>query len=335
MNLITKTNREKGFSLAELLLVVSMVILAGAIGFVATVNNVFNPAPPKASPPVSTVKPVPYINPDGPIYVAMGDSYSGWGADRYPGETKPDESVYDKATPCWRNIKTSAQVLLAHELGYGLIDVACGGSTTLSILSENFNGQQPMIKAVNSDTSLVTMTTGGNDTALMYLLGVCIQKIECPANGVIDGGVADKIKALPTNLKKIYKQITDIAQNVTIVHAGYPYIISAPGESRGTCSWLSAKEQKLFHTRLTGTNDAIKKTIAEFVAETGKDVRYADPLAADSPFMKRDDGQMRDGCSTNPKRYMLGTKDGESGGWHPNIYGQEHYAEIYKKALGK
>lgn len=332
----TKTNnREAGFSLVEFLLILTVAIVIGTIGWLASVNNIFNPKPQSSTPPVSTVKPTPTINPDGPIYVAMGDSYSGWGADRYPGDTTPDESVYDKTTPCWRNIKTSAQVIIAQDLGYALIDVACGGSVTGSIITDNFNGQPPMIKAVNSDTSLVTMTTGGNDTSLMYMLGVCIQKIECPRGGIIDGSVVGKIKALPTNLKKIYQQITDIAPQVTVIHAGYPYITAAPGEPKGTCSWLSTKEQQLFYDRLVGTNNAIKNTIAQFVADTGKDVRYADPLAADSPFMKRDGGQMGDGCSTSDKRYMLGTNDGDSGGWHPNIYGQQHYADIYKKALNQ
>jgi hypothetical protein len=291
-----------------------------------------SPTPsPTSTPPVGSI-------PAGSEYVAMGDSYSsGWGADRTPSNLTRDASVYD-TTKCKHNTKNGNQYLLARDMGLSLIDASCGGASTRHLLTvSQFSGVPPQINLVTSNTKLVTMTIGGNDTGLLYLLTICIKTSgTCNPNGTTSHDVDKATAALPTNLNLIYQQIADKAPDAKVRQAGYPLIVSAPGEPFGTCkSWLNASDQQLFHAKLTAVNNKIKETIEAFATRTGRDFKYVDPLATSSPFMQRDNGQMLDGCSTSLKRYMNGTNDGALtyGGWHPNIDGQKYYYQIYRSSL--
>lgn len=266
-------------------------------------------------------------------YVAMGDSYSaGGGADRTPEDPRIDISAYDTTTKCFRS-KHAAQYLVAQKLNLRLIDASCGGAITENLTKTNQETMPPQVTKLTPDTQLVTMTIGGNDTALLYALN-CMQTSDCSNNPLVTTLINLRIAGLPANLDAIYKEIASKAPTAKIRHAGYPHIIAAPGSSTGTCtSWLTSAEQKTFNDLLVGTNNKIKQTIEQFAVSTGKDAAYVDPLASDSPFMQRDEGRSLDGCSPSMKRYMNGPNDGTEGGWHPNIYGQQMYAELYEKSL--
>lgn len=266
-------------------------------------------------------------------YLALGDSYSaGGGADRTPENPRMDISAYDTSTKCFRS-KHAAQYIVAQKLNLQLTDASCGGAITENLTKTSQQTQPPQLTILTPDTQLVTMTIGGNDTALLFALN-CIQTSDCSNNPLMTTLINLRIAGLATNLEAIYKEIATKAPTAKIRHAGYPHIIAAPGNSAGTCaSWLSAAEQKAFDDLLVGTNNKIKQTIEQFAQSTGKDAAYVDPLANDSPFMKRDAGQSLDGCSPSLKRYMNGPNDGAEGSWHPNIYGQQMYAELYERSL--
>ena len=90
-----------------------------------------------------------------------------------------------------------------------------------------------------------------------------------------------------------------------------------------------------FADLITRTNAKIAAGVAAVAADTGKDYRYADPMASASPFMERlePDAQLGTGCSTSPQRWM-NNGDGQQGAWHPNIDGQARYAALYDQVLG-
>lgn len=318
------STQQKGFVGHLLVVVVVVIALIYAIGAIAYQNFLAKQAAVTANKQVTA---------KGDAYLAVGDSYSaGWGADRTPANLTIDKSSYDTSNKCLRN-KNSAQYIVARDLGFILTDATCGGAVTSTLLTDKQLDNPPQLDALSPDTKLVTMTIGGNDTALLYALN-CIQTSDCANNTVMTMLINLRIADLPTNLNKIYKQIIAKAPHAKIRHAGYPYIIPPPGESTGTCqAWLTNDEEKAFNDLLVSTNDKIKQTINTFATETGADAQYVDPLASDSPFMQRDSGQLLDGCSTSMKRYMNGPNDGTDGGWHPNIYGQQAYAAIYKKTL--
>lgn len=282
--------------------------------------------------PSTFVSPTPIAG--GASYVALGDSYSaGGGADRTPENLTMDRSVYDNSNKCARS-KNSAQYIIAKDLRYNLTDASCGGAVVEHLLDKEQEGNPPQITAIKNDTALVTMTIGGNDTALLYMAIVCIQWGDCTPDSWVAKSIDDKIAALPAGLEKVYKQIIQKAPNTAIRHAGYPYILPKDGDPQGVCTFMTTGEQKLFNEKLLKTNNAIKQTIQNFASKTGKDAMYIDPLAANSPFMTRDNsGASRDGCSTSKQRYMNGPNDGWEGIWHPNIYGQQDYAKLYELSL--
>lgn len=270
----------------------------------------------------------------GAAYLAMGDSYSaGGGADKIPKDPASDSSVYEHSVGECRRSKLAAQNIIANDLMLTLTDTTCSGAITSEILTESQKDMPPQLTKLSPSTALVTLTIGANDTALMYAV-TCIQTSDCENDPAMTTLVQPRLEGLRINLVRIYQKIYKIAPNAKIRPAGYPYVIAPPGESTGTCNdWLTATEQQAFHDLLVGTNNTIKQTVADFAANNKVDIVYIDPLAPSSPFMQRDEGKLLDGCSKSEKRYMNGTLDGPSGLWHPNIYGQQHYAELYEKSL--
>ena len=304
-----------------------------------------SPSPsPTPSPSTSpTPTPTPVTIPEGSEYVALGDSYSsGMGADRTPSNLTINQTVYDPATTSatngCRRTTTAGQVLLAADLKLKLTNAACAGATTANMLTTGQYGEPAQLNRLTADTKLVTMTIGGNDADIMWVVG-CIQQGDCTRNGWwINNYNLDRIEAniaaLPDKIKNVLRTASQKAPSATIRISGYPNILAAAGESKGTCAaWMVDKEQIMFDDYLTRTNNNIRSAAESIAAETGKDVKYVDPRSATSPFMQRDNGQMLDGCSTSTQRYMNGPNDGTEGGWHPNIYGQKMFADLYKSSL--
>jgi len=274
-------------------------------------------------------------------YVAMGDSYSaGGGANQNPG-VPIDWSIYD-GTDCGR-ASTAAQVLLAAERDWDLVNVACGGAAVQHILDESYLGEPPQIEAVTSDTDVVTFTIGGNDAALMWMLAVCVQQWDCvpenPWSNIFIQQMNQKINAVQGKVENVLRAILDRAPNAKIRPAGYPYILPPPGEPQGRCdAWLTNGEQQMFANAIINTNNKIKAAVNAVKAEyPSADIVYVDPLAAGSPFLQRGpEGLLGDGCSPidMPTRYMNGPEtDLWAGGWHPNMNGQQHYKALYAASL--
>ena len=120
--------------------------------------------------------------PAGSKYVNMGSSFAA-GPSIVPAADNP-------TTRCGRSANNYAhQIARRHNLK--LVDVSCGGSTTAHILGP-WNELPPQLDAVDADTMLVTMTTGGND--LGYLGG--LSAMSC-ANVAAKGGTTAKCNPIP------------------------------------------------------------------------------------------------------------------------------------------
>ena len=98
--------------------------------------------------------------PAGGKYVAMGSSFAA-GPGIAPAADNPGNR-------CRRSAQNYAHQL-ARRRNLSLVDVSCGGSTTEHLLGP-WNELAPELDAVDADTLLVTVTTGGND--LGYLGGL-------------------------------------------------------------------------------------------------------------------------------------------------------------------
>lgn len=314
--------------------------------FLDTVATESATAPETTTPSTSTSTTETTAPPaSGDEYVAMGDSYSsGEGADRTPAQPTRDASVY-AGNSCGRSIH-NAQRILAAEHGLDLVDAACGGATTANILTTGLHGEPAQITRLTAATKLVTMTIGGNDTALIYMLTQCVLANGNCTPGNTSGWLTapssfyaqtyTKINAVQAKLEAILRQVATRSPDARVVMAGYPYILAGPGEFGGRCvNVVTAAEQVSFADLITRTNAKIQAAVTAVAAETGKDYRYADPMAPTSPFMERLEpgAVLGDGCSLSPDRWM-NNGDGQQGAWHPNIDGQARYAELYDQALG-
>jgi hypothetical protein len=367
MNIHTH-KKEQGFAFFILIILMVVGIIGGIFGATA-IHTVTNPTPsptpsvspspstsPSTSPsPSSTPHPSPGGtvttggDPKGQLYVAMGDSYSsGGGSDRTPSNPNIDVSSYFTSTvygtnQCYRN-KNAAQYLLASALKYSLTDVSCGGANSTNVLSAGQFNEPAQGAYVNSDVQLVTMTMTGNDAGLMWLLQACIMNQlgyvhDCSGNDATYQSAAatmrNEIKNnIPTKINKILSSITSHSHVAKIRWAGYPYILPQPGRPIGTCSsFLSSTEQAAWAEFVLLEDNTIKQTVEAFAKTSSNDIKYVDPLAADSPFMQIDNGQSRDACSTSPNRAINGPTDNAAGGYHPNILGQQYYYQLYKASL--
>lgn len=94
----------------------------------------------------------------GPLrYVALGDSYSA-----ASGTVPPDPSA---PLECARSTVNYPHDI-AGRLGAQLTDVTCGAAETKDYFSSQYPGVAPQLTALRTDTQLVTMTIGGNDSGV-------------------------------------------------------------------------------------------------------------------------------------------------------------------------
>ncbi len=163
----------------------------------------------------------------GPRYVALGDSYSA-----ASGNVPPDPS----SPLCLRSTVNYPHVIAA-AVHAQLTDVTCGGAETKDFTSSQYPGVAPQLDAVQSDTQLITMTIGGNDS------GVFLDSIlECGAAGVSTAGQGhpcqdrygssfdDTIRTTTyPSLVKALKAVHTKAPHARVAILGYPWIVPTSG----------------------------------------------------------------------------------------------------------
>ena len=140
-------------------------------------------------------------------YVALGDSYSAASGVLPPDPEAPPE--------CLRSILNYPHVI-AGSTGAQLTDVTCGAAETKDFFESQYLGVAPQLDAVKSDTQLVTMTIGGNDS------NVFIETIlACGSLGVLSLGQGSPCK------DQYGSSFEDTIRNTT-----YPSLVRALGAVR-------------------------------------------------------------------------------------------------------
>ncbi len=269
----------------------------------------------------------------GPLYVALGDSYSaGVGADIDPTKAQPIANSFDPASGACQRAYKAYPNLIAPQYGAQLRNVACSGATTADIVGVGGNARAPQIDAVTADAQLVTITIGGNDIGFGSLMG-CIKNKECTGS---EPEAVATLNALNNDLWprliNVFTQIKQRAPNALILVGGYPQIYPNAGQSAGTCaSYLSQGE-------MDGWN-YIQSTMNRYIKETamtvGGNIRYVDTYAPNTIFTKKSIfGQTKDACSTWNQRIMNGYPTTSlSASLHPNLLGQQAYATLFKSYI--
>jgi hypothetical protein len=193
-------------------------------------------------------------------YVAMGDSYSA-----ASGNVPPDPTA---APECLRSTVNYPHVI-ASQLHATLTDVTCGAADTSHYATAQYPGVAPQLDALKSDTQLVTMTIGGNDS------GVFINSIlECGAAGLSTLGQGSPCKdrygssfddtirgttypALVAALKAVRAK----APHARVAILGYPWILPATGGCFPQMP-VASGDVPYLHDEQATLNDAVRRAAA-------------------------------------------------------------------------
>ena len=160
-------------------------------------------------------------------YVALGDSYSAASGNVPIDPTSP---------LCLRSTVNYAHVIAA-ATSASLTDVTCGAAETKDFAGSQYPGVAPQLDAVRSNTQLVTMTIGGNDS------GVFIDSIlECGAAALTTLGTGSPCKdrygssfvdtirnTTYPSLVKALKAVRAKAPHAKVAILSYPWIVPASG----------------------------------------------------------------------------------------------------------
>lgn len=196
----------------------ALVALAAACAaaLAATASTASATAPAQAEPQVAAVA-------SGPGYVAMGSSFAA-------GPGIPPTQGSEGASACARS-DVNYPSIVARETGANLTDVSCSGATTANVLTTGQSGQPPQVRAVTSETRVVTVTIGGND---VNYLG-SINAYSCQTGGGTNCGTVDRnaidqtFPALAGRIENVVQAVRGAAPQAHVYLVNYFTLLPASG----------------------------------------------------------------------------------------------------------
>lgn len=175
-------------------------------------------------------------------YVALGDSYSsGVGSGSY----------ISSSGSCDRSTKAYPYLWNAAHSPSSFAFNACSGAKTDDVLA----GQ---LGSLNSSTSLVSLTIGGNDAGFADVMTTCVLQSDSACISKINTARAYVANTLPGKLDTVYDTISAKAPSARVVVIGYPrfYLL---GQS---CLGLSETKRSAINDASDFLNTTIKARVA-------------------------------------------------------------------------
>ncbi|WP_369188846.1 SGNH/GDSL hydrolase family protein [Streptomyces sp. R08] len=254
---------------------------------------------------------IAYSAPAKGPYVALGDSYTAG-----PGITDPT------GTPvgCDRSAG-NYPALVAAELGLkggDFHDVSCSGATTTDLTSAQKTEDgtnSPQLRALSSDTRLVTLGIGGNDIGFSSMIKRCVamgtlyrltgsgkylaENAPC-ARAYVNGDsdeVRAKIATAGDRLTRVLTEVKRRAPEARVYVVSYPAILPSDGAdcgremslAPGDVTFLREKEQQLNSMLRQRASDAKVTYVDTYTPSAGhdactaKDTRWIEPLTPENP----------------------------------------------------
>ncbi|MER7914392.1 SGNH/GDSL hydrolase family protein [Streptomyces sp. NPDC096068] len=182
----------------------------------------------------------------GERYVALGDSYSsGVGAGSYTSDSGS----------CQRSSKAYPSLWAAANAPASFSFTACSGATTGTVKS----GQ---LAPLNSSTTLVSVTAGGNDVGFADVMQTCVLQSEATCVNAVNNAIAQVNGTLPGSLSSLYSTIRSRAPQARVVVLGYPRFY----QLNGNCVvGLSETER----AAINRGSDALNAVLAKQAANAG------------------------------------------------------------------
>jgi lysophospholipase L1-like esterase len=238
----------------------------------------------------------------GSTYVALGSSYAA------------GTGIEPLVDGCRSSLNYPRRV--AEALDLELVDVSCGGATTPQVIDQPQGDLPPQAGAVTADTSLVTVTIGGNDIGyIATALGCGDPATECSVDqAALDAGIPQ----VRSSLLSLIDLLGTMAPEATIVLVTYPVLVPET-----ECAALSFSPTEAALVRDIG--ERLQGVFLEVASET--DIVLVDPYSAPG-----DHGP----CAPDGERWVVG-KDpapGEAFAYHPNADGHAAIADLIVGALG-
>ncbi|MFF9409343.1 SGNH/GDSL hydrolase family protein [Streptomyces anandii] len=178
-------------------------------------------------------------------YVALGDSYSsGVGAGSY----------ISSSGSCDRSTKAYPYLWNAAHSPSSFAFTACSGARTDDVLANQ-------LAPLNSGTSLVSISIGGNDAGFSDVMTTCVLQSDSTCISRINTAKAYVDSTLPGKLDNLYSVIRSKAPSAHVVVLGYPrfYLLGQ------TCLGLSDTKR----SAINGAADHIDAAIAKVAANHG------------------------------------------------------------------
>jgi hypothetical protein len=252
-----------------------------------------------------------------PRYVALGDSYSA-------GEGNPpfDTGACDRSTAnAYPRLLHSVRPLYPLPSAF----VACSGAK-IENMTQPQGDNPPQLNAVTSDTTLVSLTIGGNDLGFSSLARTCV---ESPFSCVGSlKSLPGKISALQPRLTALYEQIHSQAPTARIAVLGYPDLFASDPVTNckevgfGPAN-ISASEMAALNQGIDQFDTAIQQAVT---SAKGANATFVDPRDSFA------DGGL---CTGAPgiEYFNALNLTNESYSFHPNARGQLRYAIAVANAL--
>lgn len=230
-------------------------------------------------------------------YVALGDSYSsGVGAGDYDGGSG-DCKRSNRAYPVlWSNANSPSSFSFT----------ACSGARTGDVVNNQLG-------PLNSGTTLVSVTVGGNDAGFADVMTTCVLHSESTCIARVNEAKAYIDSTLPGNLDNAYSAITAKAPNAQVVVLGYPRFYRLDGSC---IAGLTENER----AAINGGADHLNAATAKRAADHG--FGYADVAAAFTGHeICSGDSWLHSVNWSNISESYHPTAAGHSGGYLPTFSG--------------
>jgi lysophospholipase L1-like esterase len=251
----------------------------------------------------------------GEVYVALGDSFAS-------GPLVPDQIHLG----CTRSNRNYPHVLAARLGAATLRDVTCSGADTrdltspqsLSFLGQPLAPAPPQFDALTADTTLVTITIGGNDTGLVGVAESCVNVLPfgtpCTQRYVVNGvdTIAARIDAFAPAMAAAVQGIRARSPQARVVVTGYGLYIQRNG------CWPSVPVYPGDANWLQGLVDRLNGVIrTQALANGAEYVDLRTPSAG------------HDACRSAGSKWIEGfVPVNVAAPLHPNARGEAAYAQI-------